>query len=188
MKKLIITIAGRPGSGKSTTAKRVAEKLGFEHFSGGDFFRLIGNDMGIELLRANRTAETNDEIDRRVDGKLRELGQTADRLVIDARTAWHWIPDSYKVFLDLDLTIAAERILSNMDEARIKHEHIPSDPAEYAKVLQERLDIEARRYRTKYQLNAFDTANFDLVVNTETNGVDRVVEMVMRGFEAWLKG
>jgi cytidylate kinase len=187
MKKQIITIAGRPGSGKSTTAKGVADALGFEHFSGGDFFRLIGNEMGIELLRANRTAETNEEIDRRVDGKLQELGRTRERMVIDARTAWHWMPESYKVFLDLDLKVAAARILANMDEARMVHEHIPHDPSDYAKLLQQRLESEARRYEVKYHVDAFDKSNFDLVVDTASNGIDQVVDSVLSGYQAWFK-
>lgn len=187
MKKQIITIAGRPGSGKSTTAKLVAAQLGFKHFSGGDFFRLIGKEMGIDLLKANRTAETNDEIDRRVDGKLRELGEAADRLVIDARTAWHWIPDSYKVFLDLELRVAAARILANLDPARMEHEHIPNDPVEYARILQLRLASEAKRYEAKYHVDAFDSGNFDLVVDTAANGIDQVADAVLNGYKAWLK-
>ncbi|MGZ6005361.1 MAG: nucleoside monophosphate kinase, partial [Candidatus Saccharimonadales bacterium] len=53
MKRQIITIAGRPGSGKSTTAKMVASKLSFEHFSSGDLFRAIAKEWGIDVLQAN---------------------------------------------------------------------------------------------------------------------------------------
>ena len=45
-------------------------------------------------LQANLTAEQNAEIDHLVDGKLRQIGETEEGLVIDSRTAWHWIPDS----------------------------------------------------------------------------------------------
>src|SRR6266536_3446099 len=113
----------------------VAEQLGYQHFSSGDLFREIGREMGIDILRANRTAETNGEIDKRVDSKLREIGENENNLVIDSRMAWHWMPDSYKVFLDLDLVTAAQRIIGSMSDERLANEHIPSDAAEYAHLL-----------------------------------------------------
>ncbi|MEZ4103369.1 MAG: nucleoside monophosphate kinase [Candidatus Paceibacterota bacterium] len=48
MKKQIITIAGKPGSGKSTTAKRLSGELNYAHFSSGDFFRQVGLDKRSE--------------------------------------------------------------------------------------------------------------------------------------------
>ncbi len=186
-KKHIITIAGRPGSGKSTTAKAVAARLGFEHFSSGDLFRALAKEHDIDVLQANLTAEQNAEIDHLVDGRLRELDTLADKLIVDSRTAWHWMPDSFKVFLNLDLTIAAQRILSDMSDSRMDSEHIPRDPAQYALILQRRLDSEARRYKTLYDIDPYDMNNYDLVVDTAANDAKRVTELVVQGFENWLK-
>jgi CMP/dCMP kinase len=185
-KKHIITIAGRPGSGKSATAKTVAAKLGFQHFSSGDLLRKIGEEMGLDILQANLTAEKDAELDRRVDGRLVELGETQDQLVIDSRLAWHWIPSSFKVFLDLDLEIAARRILKSIDEARMENEHIPRDPKVYAQILQDRLASEVRRYQTKYKVDAYNKGNFDLVVDTGSNDLEAVVNLVIRGYREWL--
>src|SRR5947209_7447349 len=98
-KRRIITISGRPGSGKSTTAKAVAASLGFPHFSSGDLFRLLAKERGIDVLQANLSAEQNAELDRLVDGRLQEIGREDNELVIDSRMAWHWMPTSFKVFL-----------------------------------------------------------------------------------------
>ena len=185
-KKHIITIAGRPGSGKSTTAKAVAAQLGFQHFSSGGLFRQIAQEHGIDLLQANLSAEQNSEIDHAVDGRLREINETEDKIVIDSRTAWHWMPASFKVFLDLDMQTAAERILADMDDSRRASEHVSGDPAEYAKVLQARLDSEKRRYEALYKINPYDTGNYDLVVDTAANNVERVVQKVLEGFRTWL--
>ena len=73
MKKNIITVAGRPGSGKSSTAKLVANQLGFEHFSSGDLFRSVAKERGVDVLQANLSAEENADIDHLVDGRLREI-------------------------------------------------------------------------------------------------------------------
>jgi cytidylate kinase len=112
-KKHIITIAGKPGSGKSTTSRLVSEALGFTKFSSGDFFREIANERGIDVLEANKVAEDEREIDHMVDQRLRDLGAAEDNLVIDSRMAWHWMPYSFRVYLDLDLVVAAERIIAH---------------------------------------------------------------------------
>ncbi len=187
VKKHIITIAGRPGSGKSTTAKMVAARLRFEHFSAGDLLRSIGKEMGLDILQTNLTAEENAELDRRVDQRLRDIGEKDDRQVVDSRLAWHWMPASFKVFLDLELREAAERIIGGMGEARLMSEHIPSDPAEYAHVLQRRLDSEIRRYHRSYGVDPFDKHNFDLVVDTKVNNIEQAVDSVVDNFQAWLE-
>lgn len=187
-KKHIITIAGRPGSGKSTTAKKVAAQLGFAHFSSGDLFRELGKEKGVNVLDANKTPGVTEELDRLVDGKLREIGAKQDRLVIDSRTAWHWIPSSFKVFLDLDLQLAAERILAEESDARLKSEHIHRNPVEYARLLKHRLEVETQRYKAIYGIDPYDMSNYDLVIDTSQNNIDTVVDQVTQGFQDWLKG
>lgn len=186
LKKNIITIAGGPGSGKSTAAKGVAEQLGFMHFSSGDLFRAIAKEQGVDILQANLTAEEEDKIPRidfLVDERLREIGKDKDRVVIDSRMAWHWMPSSFKVFLNLDLQTAAERILSKMTPERIDAEHIPDTPKEYVRVLQKRLESESRRYKKIYDANPYDTSNYDLIINTASHSIDQVIELILSDFK-----
>lgn len=184
-KKNIITIAGRPGSGKSTASKAIAERLGYEHFSSGDLFRAIGKERGLELVDANLAANESD-VDRLVDERLVEIGKVQDRVAIDSRLAWHFIPGSFKVYLDLDLEIAAKRILAHMDPVRKEHEHIPDDTRLYAKALRRRLDLERSRYRTKYGVDISDYANFDLVINTGASKPEQVMERILSEYRTWL--
>lgn len=189
-KKQIITIAGRPGSGKSTTAKGVAAQLGFKHFSSGDLFREASKKAGVDVLQSNLAAEEEEgvpAIDYLVDQKLREIGETEDMIVIDSRTAWHWIPGSFKVFLDLDLKIAAERILSAMTEERKDVEQIADDIEEYAKSLGDRLSSETRRYKKLYDIDPYQNSNYDLVVDTNKNGIDAAIKLVVEAYNGWLK-
>lgn len=188
LKKEIITIAGRPGSGKSTTAKKVANLLSYTHFSSGDLFREVARQQGKDVLTANQDAEADTGIsplDELVDQRLREIGKSEDQLVIDSRTAWHWIPESFRVFLDLDLQTAAERILADMTPERIKAEHIPNDPVEYAASLNERLASEARRFQSLYDLNPYDAANYDLVVDTKVHGIEAVAALIIEQYQNW---
>jgi len=186
-RKHIITIAGRPGSGKSTTAKAVAERLGFDHFSSGDLFRQIAKEHGIDLMNANLSAEQNSEIDHMVDSRLRAINEQEDRMVIDSRTAWHWMPASFKVFLDLDMQPAAERILATIDECRRASEHKSNNPAEYAMVLQSRLESENRRYKAPYNIDPYNMQNYNLVIDTAANNVERVVQTVLNKFDVWVR-
>jgi cytidylate kinase len=187
-KKQIITIGGRPGSGKSTTAKAISEQLGFMHFSSGDLFRAVSREHGQDVLQSNLEAEKEDgvsKIDQLVDQRLRDIGTNDNQLVIDSRMAWHWMPYSFRVFLDLDLETAAHRILGGMTPERIQAEHISEDPAEYAESLNERLESEARRYKKMYQINPYDLTNYDLVVDTKVNSVEEVVAQIVEVYTSW---
>jgi hypothetical protein len=53
VKKHILTLAGAIGSGKSSTAKRVAAELGYRHFSSGDLFRTIAKELGVSHVTVN---------------------------------------------------------------------------------------------------------------------------------------
>ncbi|HEX6415955.1 MAG TPA: nucleoside monophosphate kinase [Candidatus Saccharimonadales bacterium] len=186
-KKHIITIAGKPGSGKSTASKALADKLGYAHFSSGDYFRSLSKDRGVTVLEANLAGEKGAaDLDELVDQRLRDINTNEDQLSIDSRTAWHWIPTSYKVYLDLDLYTAAQRVLGKMTPERIEVEHIPNDPDEYAHQLQQRLDSEARRYQKFYGINPYDTSNYDLVVDTKVNSPEQVLDIIYKGYQDWL--
>lgn len=186
VKKQIITIAGRPGSGKSTTAKLVAESLGFKHFSSGDLFRELGKQRGVDVLQGNMTPGITEELDQLVDSKLRQIGKDGKKLVIDSRTAWHWMPDSFKVFLNLDMNLAAQRILNEKNESRSGSENLVKDVNEYTQQLQKRLDVEAMRYKQLYEINPYDISNYDLVIDTDENDIGQTVGLVLDGYKNWL--
>jgi CMP/dCMP kinase len=186
MKKQIITIAGKPGSGKSCTSKASAAELGFGHFSSGDLMRELGSKRGLDILDTNKVAESDTELDRQVDEKLIDIGKSSSELVIDSRMAWHWIPDSLKIYLDLDLLTAATRIINDSDEERRAKENIPDDPEEYAEQLQQRLTSESYRYWTKYGVDPYNSKNYDLVVDTASASKNDVVARVVGGYTLWI--
>ena len=97
MKKEIITITGTLGSGKSSTADRVAAKLGFKRFSSGDFMRKLAVEMGISLNDLSIKAQTDPDIDIKIDEEVKKAGDD-EKIVIDSRLAFHWIPESFKVY------------------------------------------------------------------------------------------
>src|SRR3989339_534013 len=129
MKKQIITINGFPGSGKSSTADLVAKELNFKRFSSGDFMRQIALDRGISLNELSIKAETDKEVDVSIDKAVKEAGEMK-KIVIDSRLAFHWIPESFKVYLDLPPAIAKERILNNLKENALRKQSEDSSSPE----------------------------------------------------------
>ena len=186
-KKHIITIAGQLGSGKSTTAKAVAAKLGYGHASSGNLFREIAKQHGLTILQAGELAERDRSIDDEVDQELKTIGATRDGMVLDSHMGWHFIPQSFKVFLDLDMSVAAARRINNgASKGHGGVEEVPTDPVKYAKNLLKRRTSEILRYKQLYNANPYDVGNYDLVIDTNTKGVEEVVAVVIAGFRHWI--
>ncbi|HEU0155437.1 MAG TPA: cytidylate kinase family protein [Stellaceae bacterium] len=184
MAREIVTVAGSPGSGKSSTARALAQLLGFRHFSSGDLFRQFAAERGLSIEAMNISAEAQRDIDLEVDNLLQEMYRTDERLVIDSRMAWHWMPQSFKVFLVLDPQTAAERIF-----AQLRREGRLSEDAQSVEEVRRSIDrrsaSERRRYRALYRVDMADPLNFNIVVNTKNSDLRQVAAMVRAAYEAW---
>ncbi len=192
-KKTIISIAGKPGSGKSTTGKLLAQQLGYKHESTGDFIRMLAEKRGITLDQLTHLAETDPAFDEEFDRHNTEVGK-GEKIVIDSRLGFHFIPDSFKVFLDIDNTVAAERILSNIkvNQARKNESRYNFDSIkDVASSITKRLASERLRYKKMYSIqNHTAPENFDLVIHTDSpefsGKIEAVVEKIKKEYENWL--
>jgi len=184
VRKQIITIAGSLGSGKSSTARAVASTLGFKHFSSGDLFRQLAVERGESIEAMNISAEVQRDIDLKVDNLLQEMYRTDDKLVIDSRMAWRWMPFSFKVFLVLDPDTAAARIFDHLqDEGRMSED--ATSVQEVRQSIDRRFASEQKRYAALYGVNATDPLNFDIVINTRRNDLKTVTAIVSAAYHAW---
>jgi cytidylate kinase len=184
MKSKIITIAGTLGSGKSSTARGVAAKLGYRHFSSGDLFRAIASERRVNILEINQQAELEQEIDHAVDQRLRDMANE-EEFAIDSRMAWHWMPHSFKVFLSLDPKIAAERIFHHIQESGRVSENGNSVEEIHQSIIDRRAS-EQKRYMNLYNIDVLDLSPFDLVIDTSTKPLDAVIEEVANAHKSWL--
>lgn len=187
MKKQIITISGLPGSGKSSAAKSIAQALSYRHFSSGDFMRNIALDMGISLNELGKIAESDQgQIDFRIDEEIRKTSQD-EKLVIDSRLAFHWIPQSFKVFLDLPMEVSQDRIWNNLknNPLREKSEQV-TDKNKLLGNIQERVASERKRYMELYGVDYTQKENFDLVVDTEKNNIEETEKCILEMYQKWL--
>ena len=172
---MIVTISGRPGSGKSVVASRVAEKLGIPHVSAGDFMREMAAERGVSILELSRSAEEDIDIDREIDERTARLARQGGDFVMDARLGWHFVPESVKVFLDVRPEVAARRIF---DAGRgTERENVDLKTTERA--IESRTDSERDRYLTYYDLDYTEYDHYDLVVDTSDLGIEEVVDRIM---------
>lgn len=185
MKKEIITICGEPGSGKSSTAKLIAKELGYQHFSSGDFMRKMALEKGISLEELSTRAENDTSIDLEIDKELRKMGEN-EKIVIDSRLAFHWMPESFKIYLDLAPEIAKNRILNDLKINTLRQQSEKSSTTEeiYKKITA-RLESEKKRYLEMYNLDYTNKNNFDLVIDTNKNNLEQVAQTIISEYKKW---
>jgi cytidylate kinase len=119
-KPLVICICGMAGSGKSTQAKRLAEKYGLKYYSGGEALKALAIEKGYKPLErgwwesreglsflANR--EKNPQFDKAVDQKLLEIAEQGN-IVLDSWTMPWLIKNGFKVWLEASPRKRAERV------------------------------------------------------------------------------
>jgi len=171
---MIITLNGKAGAGKSSVAKALAEKLGYNFYSAGDVRRKYAVDKGLTLAELNKQAETDPASDKLVDDYLKKISKTEDNLVIDSRLGFFFVPHSIKIFLDAELKVRAKRAL---DKAR--PEENLKNLGEAVKLLKERDASDIRRYKKLYGVNPFEMKHYDLVIDTSNNTVEQTLNIVL---------
>lgn len=150
--------------------------------------RQIALEMELSLNELSKKAELdNGEVDKKLDDAVRSAGEK-DKIVIDSRLAFHWIPESFKVYLDLPLEVSKERILKNLEVNKLRRASEGAESAEdiYQKITA-RLESERKRYREFYGIEDHTAhSNFDLVIDTNENNLERVAQIVVAEYKKWL--
>lgn len=182
---MIISITGKPCSGKGTAAKEFCKKYNFEYVGTGDMFREFSKQYGYDNILDFQTKNSAiKEIDKLIDDKTIQIGKTRlnENIVFDSRLAWHFIPKSFKVFIDVNPTTAAKRLLnSNRDT-----EHA-STLEEASKNLEERWNIENARYQELYNIDNLNLNNYDLVVDSSNITPSEVVDEIHKKYLKFLE-
>lgn len=174
---MLITVSGPAGVGKSTATAALAKALEYDHVSGGDIFRSLAAERDMTPLELNQRAETDDQIDRDLDRRLRELARERDDLVLESRLAG-WMAGEHgdlRVWLDAPLSVRANRIA----------EREGKDVSQAREETQARAESEAFRYREYYDIDIRDRSIYDLSINTARLGPEGVVTTVLAFIDAY---
>jgi cytidylate kinase len=188
MKMKFITIAGKLGSGKSSTGKELSKQLGFERLSMGDLQRSFAEKLGLNFEEYHNKIGRDRSFDKKVDEYQIEIADTRTEVVLDSRLGWYFIPESFKVFLELPTEVAAERMVHDAKTNPTREVEQITDKDSQMEKIEHRMTSEIERYKKLYDIdNHFDHKNFDLVVRTDEHSLLEVVDIIKKAYENWLK-
>ncbi len=164
-----ITIGGLPGSGTTTSARLIERNLGYKHIYAGMIFRELAKEQNMSLEEFSEHAEKNDEIDKIVDEKQKELAEQHHDCVVEGRMAAHFVNADLKIWLTAPFEIRARRV-----GGREKKDHGKSK-----KEIKKREKSEKKRYKKFYGVDLDDLSIYDLIINTGKwvpAGVYKIIE------------
>ena len=173
----MICICGISGCGKSTVAKRLAEKHGLRYASGGDALKDLAVEEGYEVggsgwweseegMRFFEQRMNDLEFDRRVDQRLLEWAREGG-VVLDSWTMPWLFDGGFKVWLEASEDVRATRLARRDD--------MPVEDA--LKVLREKDDRTKVIYERLYGFSlGEDFSPFDMILDVNLLGADEVFE------------
>ena len=177
--KVVICVCGMTGCGKSTVAKRLAEKYGLKYFSGGNALKDLALGAGYKPAEKGwwETAEgmkflqqrmEDSKFDKKVDEKLLDLAKQGNG-VLDSWTMPWLLKKGFKVWLEASPRVRARRV-AGRDDIRVE---------KALKILKEK----DKRTKVIYKdLYGFDLGNdfspFNLILDTDELDVDEVFRAV----------
>ena len=175
----ILTVSGLIGSGKTSVCRELSALTGWRVVSAGTILRRMAEDRGLSVIELNEIAKTDESIDKLIDDQLIALRDSSESLIVDSRLAWHFIPNSYKVHLIVDTSIAANRVFN----AQRSDESYATPEAAYAANAQ-RQTIENERFKQYYGIDCEDQSNYDLILDSSAM---LPAELAAKMFEAVTK-
>jgi cytidylate kinase len=164
-----ITVSGPPGSGTTSLARYLAEKYDLAFISAGEVFRQLAREHAMDLATFGEYAKSDPSVDRMIDERQKEIGESTERIVVEGRLSGWMIENAdLKIWLNASLGCRAKRI-AGRDEL--------DEEAAREKTL-ERQRCEAARYQAYYAIDINDCSPYDLVLSSETFGVEALGAIV----------
>lgn len=173
---MIITIAGLPGAGKTTAARALAKKLKMKFYSMGDLRGKMALERGLTIDKFNALPENTDIV---VDRYQKKLGRTEDNFIVDGWASWHFIPKSFKIFLDVKPNVGAQRIFRDQGTPHRRDEPRMSSVAVARLVIAARVAHTRRRLKKYYGIDFLNKKNYDLVIDTSSKRPADVLKLIL---------
>ena len=181
-KKSIISISGELASGKGTVSKLLAEELDYTVYRNGEYARKLAKDRGLDITSFNVYLTEHPEIDRQIEKSATEYSKTHNDIVIDAKMGWYAVPESFKVYLKVDIDVAAKRAFA--DPNRKRSEDLPTLEAQKADMIK-RANGDLERYFELYNVHRNDMSNYDFVLDTSDLTPEEVLKRIKEEYEKW---
>lgn len=168
-----IAVSGGIATGKSTLARNLAQTLGWEWISAGEYFRKWHGENKVPLNQSEKVPEV---LDREFDKHFQGLMRVKKNVVFESHLAGFFakdFPDTFKVLCTADLKTRCKRLalreIVSVDEA--------------AKHIKARSESHRKKFKKLYGVeNRLDEDYFNLVVDTTSLTPEEVLESVLKRF------
>ena len=179
--KMVICISGMAGTGKSTLAKKLAQKYHLRYYSGGDALKDLAKQEGYDIsvqgwwespvgLKFLKERVTDSKFDRAVDDKLLEFAQQGN-VLLDSWTMPWLLKGGFKIWLEASFERRAQRV-AERDNMTL---------TEAVKVLEEKEGHTKAIYKAMYGfVLGEDLTPFDFVLDTDNLNAEEVFEVLCR--------
>ena len=168
---MIITIGGLAGTGTTTLAEVLSEKLDIPYISAGFIFREMAAERGMTVLEFSEFAEGNDDIDKEIDRRQAEKAKLADNLIIEGRLSAYFVDNAdIKLWLMTPFDVRSKRI-SQREEKSVE---IAKDEI----IIREK--SEALRYMEIHNIDINNMEIYDLIINTDSYNPESISEIIIQ--------
>jgi CMP/dCMP kinase len=167
-----ITVSGTPGSGKSTIAHLLHEKLGIKYVNSGMLFRETAKKYKLSLAEFGKYCEKNSKVDKELDERQIEILKKGN-VILEGRLAG-WLAfkndiSSFKIMIDADVNTRVERVVNrekgNFDKRK--------------KEIIEREKSEKTRYKNYYGIDLGNISIYDLVIDSSNKKPEEIIDIIL---------
>ena len=166
---MIITLGGLAGTGTTTTAELLSEKLDIPYISARYVFRQMASERGMSVLEFSEFAEGNDDIDKEIDKRQAELAKSSDNLIVEGRLSAYFVEADLKLWLVTPFDVRSQRIAERESKS--------VDVASEEIIVRE--ESEALRYMDIHNIDIKNMDIYDLIINTGTFNPEEVSEIIL---------
>jgi CMP/dCMP kinase len=177
--KIVLCISGMAGTGKSTVAKKIAERYNLKYYSGGDALKALALKQGYDAvmegwwespegLKFLAQRKKDPQFDKAVDDKMLDYAKEGN-VLLDSWTMPWLLKGGFKIWLMASLQKRAERVAVR-DKLTLK---------EAFEVLEQKESRTKAIYRELYGFTlGDDLAPFDFVLDTDNLGANEVFTVI----------
>lgn len=185
MKKKVISISGNIAVGKTEVSRLLGQAINMEVYKASSVFREEARKKNMSLIEFNEYIKTKPEIDNMIEAITKNIIETKNNIIIDARLGFYIAPNSFKVYIVASKEIAARRLYK--DSVNRGSEETYDSYEEALLGILKREKFEEKRWKKLYNVNIHDTNNYDLIVDSTDKTPIEVVDIIIAKYNEWLR-
>ncbi len=180
-----ITVSGRIGSGATTLAKHLVEKLGWEMLDGGKLMRKINQDLGFSIID---TEKRPDHSDLEYEERIKKILKEETHHIIQSHLAGfdaQGIKEVFKILIICEDAQGNDKAEIRIDRL-VNRDKISVEKAKYEVQERERQHLEKfRRLYANGDQNwvYWDKKYYDLVINTYSHNAEETFQIALEAIK-----